>query len=235
MCAVNFIQPLIELQEVDGIIRDLEREATDLPMRKAQESARLEGVNADLRIAKDQLAAAQKRIKEMEYEIEERRKKILEVRTSLVSIKSNKEYQQVTIQIDTLERENDEATARQLAAEDEIPTLQSRVDECQAKVDAERVGVDAFIAELDERIAQVNEELAIQQASRKEKIAEVEPKSKLYYERLRTKRWPVVVTLNNDGVCDGCHLVQPPSVAQMIQHNAGIVTCTMCGRILYRD
>lgn len=232
---MNFIQPLIELQDVDGIIRDLEREAKDLPMRKAQESARLEGVNADLRIAKDQLSAVQKRIKEMEFEIEERRKKILEVRASLVSIKSNKEYQQVSIQIDTLERENDEATARQLAVEDEIPTLQARVDECQAKVDADRVGVDAFIAELDERIAQVNEELAECMARRKEKLAEVDPKSKLYYERLRTKRWPVVVPLSNDGVCDGCHLVQPPSVAQMIQHNAGIVTCTMCGRILYRD
>lgn len=232
---MNFIQPLIELQDVDGIIRDLEREAKDLPMRKAQESARLEGVNADLRIAKDQLSAVQKRIKEMEFEIEERRKKILEVRASLVSIKSNKEYQQVSIQIDTLERENDEATARQLAVEDEIPTLQARVDECQAKVDADRVGVDAFIAELDERIAQVNEELAECMARRKERLAEVDPKSKLYYERLRTKRWPVVVPLSNDGVCDGCHLVQPPSVAQMIQHNAGIVTCTMCGRILYRD
>ena len=232
---MNFIQPLIELQDVDGIIRDLEREAKDLPMRKAQESARLEGVNADLRIAKDQLASVQKRIKEIEYEIEERRKKILTVRTSLTSIKSNKEYQQVTIQIDTLERENDEAEARQLAIEDEIPTLQARVDDCQAKVDAEKVGVDAFIAELDERLAQVNEELARCQAERKEKVALVDPKAKLYYERLRTKRWPVVGTLNNDGVCDGCHLVQPPSVGQMIQHNAGIVSCTMCGRILYRD
>ncbi len=66
----------------------------------------------------------------------------------------------------------------------------------------------------------------------------------LYYERLRTKRWPVVVPLTHDGVCDGCHLVQPPSVAQMVDANAkhgeegkpqGIVACTMCGRILYRD
>ena len=65
----------------------------------------------------------------------------------------------------------------------------------------------------------------------------------LYYERLRTKRWPVVVSLTHDGVCDGCHLVQPPSVGQMADANARngefgkpqrIVACTMCGRILYR-
>ena len=58
------------------------------------------------------------------------------------------------------------------------------------------------------------------------------------------KRWPVVVPLTHDGVCDGCHLVQPPSVGQLVSANAkngaegkpqSIVACTMCGRILYGD
>jgi predicted nucleic acid-binding Zn-ribbon protein len=79
---------------------------------------------------------------------------------------------------------------------------------------------------------------------REEKVKAVaDPKFMLYYERLRTKRWPVVVPLTNDGVCDGCHLVQPPSVGQLADANAkngeagkpqSIVACTMCGRILYR-
>ena len=33
---VNVIQPLIELQDTDGLIRDLEREVRDIPQRKAQ-------------------------------------------------------------------------------------------------------------------------------------------------------------------------------------------------------
>ena len=49
---------------------------------------------------------------------------------------------------------------------------------------------------------------------------------------------------NIDGVCDGCHLVQPPSVGQLVNANArngvegkaqSIVACTMCGRILYGE
>ena len=47
----------------DGQIRELEREARDIPQRKAQEIARLNGVNAALEIAKSQLAAMQQRIK----------------------------------------------------------------------------------------------------------------------------------------------------------------------------
>jgi predicted nucleic acid-binding Zn-ribbon protein len=77
--------------------------------------------------------------------------------------------------------------------------------------------------------------LAEAQAVRAEKAKLVtDPRFMLYYERLRTKRWPVVVPLTPDGVCDGCHLVQPPSVSQMVDHNAGLVACTMCGRVLYR-
>ena len=55
----------------------------------------------------------------------------------------------------------------------------------------------------------------------------------------------MVVTLNHDGVCDGCHMKQPPFVGQSVDRNtkimeaggkpSGPVVCTMCGRILYRD
>jgi predicted nucleic acid-binding Zn-ribbon protein len=69
-----------------------------------------------------------------------------------------------------------------------------------------------------------------------------DPQFMLYYERLRTKRWPVVTMLTEDEVCDGCHLKQPPSAKQLVKQNASnaekggrmrIVACNMCGRILY--
>ena len=79
--------------------------------------------------------------------------------------------------------------------------------------------------------------LAEQRAERVEKanaVKAIDPAFLLYYERVSTKRWPVVVPLTNDGVCDGCHMKQPPFVEQMVQHNTDLVACTMCGRILYR-
>ena len=119
---------------------------------------------------------------------------------------------------------------------DDLPSAQARIDQAQAKFDAEKGGVDALCAEIDERIAAVKAELEEAQKERAEKAKLVtNPKFMLYYERLRTKRWPVVVPLTHEGVCDGCHLVQPPSVSQLVDHNSDLVACTMCGRILYRD
>ena len=127
---------------------------------------------------------------------------------------------------------------------DALPGAQARIAEAQAKFDAAKGGVDEFCAEIDERLASVKAELAEAQKERAEKAKAVsDPKFLLYYERLRMRRWPVVVELTHDGVCDGCHLVQPPSVGQLADANAkngelgkpqSIVACTMCGRILYR-
>ena len=70
---------------------------------------------------------------------------------------------------------------------------------------------------------------------RTEKAKLVNPRTLLYYERLRAKRWPVAVPLNADSVCEGCHLVVPPSTEQMVEHKMELVACTNCGRMLYRD
>ena len=237
--SVNVIQPLIDLQDTDGLIRELEREARDIPQRKAQEIARLNGVNAALEIAKNQLAAMQQRIKNEEAEAEEIRAKVRDLKTAQLNIKSNKEMQQSIMQIEGLERDAEAAENRALAlAGDEIPTLEKRVKDAQEKVDSDKGGVDGYVAELDARLAEVKAELDGLMKERSEKagaISKSNPRFLLYYERQRTKRWPVVVTLNHDGVCDGCHMKQPPFVEQLVQHNKDLVACTMCGRILYRD
>ncbi len=237
--SVNVIQPLIDLQDTDGLIRELEREARDIPQRKAQEIARLNGVNAALEIAKNQLAAMQQRIKNEEAEAEEIRAKVRDLKTAQLNIKSNKEMQQSIMQIEGLERDAEAAENRALAlAGDEIPTLEKRVKDAQEKVDSDKGGVDGYVAELDARLAEVKAELDGLMKERAEKagaISKSNPRFLLYYERQRTKRWPVVVTLNHDGVCDGCHMKQPPFVEQLVQHNKDLVACTMCGRILYRD
>ena len=80
-----------------------------------------------------------------------------------------------------------------------------------------------------------SEELESLRARRKEAASAIAPNFLAYYERIRTKRWPAVVQLNQECVCEGCHLVQPPSVQQMVQRGGTLVACTMCGRVLYRD
>ena len=241
---MTIVEALIGLQEVDGRIRELEIELKDLPRRKALEMARLSGVSADLQAAKASEDYVNGRVKDLESNAQELKNKLQQLKTTQAGLKTNKEYQDFSIQIDMVNHDLETIENSQIAAMDDLPSAQARIAEAQAKYDAEKGGVDRFCAEIDERIAAVQAELAEAQKERVEAAKAVnDPKFVLYYERLRTKRWPVVVALTHDGVCDGCHLVQPPSVGQLADANArngeagkpqSIVACTMCGRILYR-
>jgi predicted nucleic acid-binding Zn-ribbon protein len=241
---MTIIEALVDLQAVDGRIRELEMELKDLPHRKALETARLSGVSDDLAAAKANQEQAERRVKEYEDDATALQAKIQQLKIEQGSLRSNKEYKDFAIKIDLVSHDLETTRNNAEAAKDELPSAQARIDDAQAKYDSEKGGVDAFCAEIDERIAAVKAELEEAQKERAEKAKAVtDPKFMLYYERLRTKRWPVVAALTHDGVCDGCHLVQPPSVGQLADANAkngeagkpqSIVACTMCGRILYR-
>jgi len=242
---MTIIEALMDLQEVDGRIREYELELKDLPRRKALETARISGVSADLQAAKANQDYAKERVRGYEEEAKNLKDKVQQLKTTQMGLKTNKEYADFSIQIDMVNHDLETAENNALAAMDDLPSAEARINDAQAKYDAAKGGVDAFCAEIDERIASVTAELAEAQKERAEKAKAVsDPKFLLYYERLRTKRWPVVVALTHDSVCDGCHLVQPPSVGQLADANArngeagkrqSIVACTMCGRILYRS
>ena len=59
---MTVVQSLIDLQEVDGRIRELEVELKDLPKRKALETARLTGASVDLQAAKANQEYANQRV-----------------------------------------------------------------------------------------------------------------------------------------------------------------------------
>jgi len=231
--AVSVVQPLLDLQEIDGRIRGLQQEIRDIPQRKAQEQERLSGAREALARAQSEFKNAQLRVNEAELEVKARRDKIQSIKQNQVLLKTNKEFQMYNLEIAKIEGEIDNYEARQLAAMDDVIPIKHRVAEADAKLKEEQAVVDGYVAELDARLAAVKAELAEAETERAESVKRVTPQFMLYYERLRTKRWPVVVSLQTDCVCNGCHLVQPPSVGQMVRRNQGIVACQMCGRILY--
>lgn len=238
---MNVIQPLIDLQEVDGRVRELEREAKDIPARIEEEKSRMTGVNMALSKAKADLIEQQMLVKECIEERKELLEKIEKSKIQQATAKSNNEYMQLSIYISQLEQQVTESENRQKGIEDNDASFKSTVADAQARVDNDSVGVNAYVDELKERLAAVNEELAEVKKERDAVAANVNPRQKLVYERLGKKSWPVVVTLNADDVCDGCHLKQPPSIAQQVNAQTmgkledRIVTCMMCGRVLYRD
>ena len=244
---VSVIEALLDLQDVDSRIMEYEAELKELPARKAQENAQLNGASEDLKAAKASLLQFEQRVKEYEETAKTLKEKRDDLKRGLLSLKSQKEYSQFSIQIDQVEHDIETAESNIVASTDELPGAQDRVNRAQAAYDLKKGEIEACCAEFDERIASVQADLDAANAERLEKAKVVDdPQFMFYYERLRSRGalgWPAVVALTSDGVCDGCHLQQPPSVSQLVVQNAKnaakggkmrIIACNMCGRMLYR-
>lgn len=231
---MSVIRPLLVLQEVDERIRVLQKEAHDIPERKAQEEQRLVAGRSLLESEQAELRNAQLQVNEVELEAKSRREKILSMKKNQAMIKTNKEYQVFNLEIARLEGEIDNFEARQIVAMDALEPIRRQVREAEEALKKEQELVNQFVTELNQRLAGVEAELQKIEQERVEAVKGVDAQSLQYYERLKTKRWPVVVKLQEvEGVCGGCHLLQPPSVEQMVRRNQGLVPCQMCGRILY--
>ena len=231
---MSVVQPLLDLQEIDGRIREFQQELKDIPERIKQEKARLEEACTALASAQTDLEAAKSKADDIEAEAKKRRDKIAELKKEQSTLKSNSDFRTFNLQINSLETEATKIEANLVIALDDTFPFKERVAKAEKKLAEEQASVDEFVAELEERMKDIQEVMKEAETERAEYVGKVPPRFLAYYERLRTKRWPVVVPLQmKDCICNGCHLVQPPSVGQMVRRNQDIVACQMCGRILY--
>ena len=167
------LEALLELQEVDGRIREFEKELKDLPQRKAKEEARLTGVRTDLEAARKGHDYAVQRVKEYEDDAAALKDKIRDLKQTQAGLQTNKEYQQYSTQIDLVNHDLETTENNQLAAMDDLPSAEARINEAQKKFDSEKSGVDSYCAEIDARIKEVETELEAARKERVEKAAAV--------------------------------------------------------------
>ena len=213
-------------------MRALQQEARDIPLRKEQEKKRLVGAQTALTEAQAALKAGQARVDEAELEVKSRREKINTLRGQQINLKTNKEFAAMNLEIATIEGQIETNESRQVTALDALVPARARVSECEKKLQKDKSVVDGYLKELDARLAVVQSALKQAEADRVESLKTVPPAFAITYSRLQTRRWPPVVAL--EGIaCGGCHLTQPPSVSHVVRRNNSLVTCQMCGRILY--
>lgn len=229
---MSIVQPLLALQEIDTRIRALQQEARDIPLRKEQEKKRLAGAQEALAEAQSGLKGAQARVDEAELEVKSRRDKINVLRGQQLTLKTNKEFAAMNLEIATIEGQIEMYEARQVMALDGLVPARSRVGECEKRLQDDKAVVDGYVKELDARLAVVQGELAQAEAERLEALKSVPASFQTTYSRLIQRRWPPVVALEGNA-CGGCHLTQPPSVAHVVRRNNSLVVCQTCGRILY--
>ena len=231
--STSIVQPLLDLQDIDALLRDLQKELLEIPLRRANEENRLNDTLELHARASEALKLAQVNVANTEGEIEHHRGQATRLKQQQATLKTNREFAAMTAEINAVEADIDAFENRLLAFIEEVGAAKLRLASAADALAAEQGIVSEAQKELDDRLAEARAAADELEARRRETAKACPPQMLAVYSRLLKNRWRPVVPLENNTTCGGCHLSQPPSVAHLARRNQNLVCCQMCGRILY--
>lgn len=229
------LRNLFSLQQVDAHLDELQELKGDLPKVVNDLEERIHAKGEARQTLEDSVRTCFIRRDEIDVEIISLREKIEKYKEQQFQIKTNKQY-------DALSREIDAAQDRIAQLQKEMEALEGRAQ--VAKVDAQKLvpEIDELKKELVERreeletVNKEHEEEDLRLHHEREKLVVRIDKNDLHtYDRIRKAKAGKAVVPVRRNACGGCYKRIPPQTVLELRKNSRIITCEHCGRILVSD
>ena len=233
MTPLETLEALVKLQEIDARIIEFEKDREQIPSRLEEIeqtlAAKREELNADL----NQLDEAEMARRLAESDLKAEKEKIKKWESRLNEIRSNRDYQ-------ALSREIEAARKANLGIEDEILRKMQEIEDLKVSVAQKReelAQIEADLSgertELEKKIASINARIAKEEEIREKAKEKVAPRWYDQYQMIRNRREGIAVVPVLDEHCQGCHMGIPPQLYNIVLKGEQIETCPYCSRIFY--
>jgi predicted nucleic acid-binding Zn-ribbon protein len=226
------LEMLLKLQIIDYDLGELERSKEYLP--DMMENLRREMTeSAEKYSSTDQeLTESQVTQKNLELEIDSKRQDLEKLKTQMMSIKTNKEYDALISQIDSVKESISEKETVVLELIESVENLSGNIDDYKKYAEETKDQNEKQLAILQEKMDSVGSKIMKKDFERNN-ITEKLPKRTIsVYERVRKSRGGDVVVSVKKRACGACFKALPPHRIQEIKRADQIITCDNCGRLL---
>lgn len=226
------LKTLVELQNVDSQLFALERAKGDLPYRVVELKSQLDQLAALRRQKAETLETTQsgRRAAEGALQMAKERKKKYD--NQLYSVKTNKEYDAVTAEIEATAVEIDETETKILEAIEQEETLQKELAEQDERLKSLQSEYDEQEAILAAREAETRSMAEALQSQRNGLVVKLRRPLLGAYQRILNGKDGLAVVEVIRGSCVGCSTRIPPQRVMEIREMNQIFYCESCGRIL---
>lgn len=228
------LEPIVALQKKDRRLIKIMREIRDIPQRKSDIEAQLDGSKQKLAVALDSRKHTEATLKDLELEIEACKEKVVKYKNQQMEAKTNDQYRAFVKEIGVVEAEIKKLEDKEIQLMEDLEQGKTIVAECEERLNTEKAGIADELAELDARTAELKEQLDRLKDDRKRAAALCDkPLLQKYTRILNNKKDFGVVMIEPGGHCGGCHMKLPPQVIHDARNPTKIVSCNFCGRIVY--
>jgi uncharacterized protein len=230
---LDALKVILEIQELD-------MKMIQLMHLKRQRQKELANINANkttlgLRVEdkEQEILEIKKMIRLAEGEHGEVLEKMKKLESQQAAIKKVDEYNAITHEISSADRERLAKEQRlsdlydRQTAEEEV--LKSLNESLESATESSKL----LESEIHESIVQINDEGRVLKEQRDELVEQADPDAFKVYERLlRNKKDRVVVPLENR-CCSGCHIMLTAQHENLVRKGERLVFCEHCSRIHY--
>jgi len=224
---------LIELQEIDNEIRQITLYLESTVPLIEEIDRKIEASSQVALVAKDKMAASQKKRRELEAQIKDFKSQIAKYKRQLNEVKTNKEYTALLKEIEESQQKVDHLEEEFIAAMLVEDDIQKEIREANQNFAAAR---EKFTKEKDEIYQKKKEmeEKSQQLVRRKEGLLPLIPSDQLnLYLKIYRKKGHFALSSVRDDFCSLCHMRIRPQVLNELRDTRKLILCENCGRILY--
>jgi predicted nucleic acid-binding Zn-ribbon protein len=226
------VYALIELQEVDNRLDELKEERGDLPLIVEELDSKFSRKNSDLKDKQDDLKKFKLRQRELELIIDESKEKLAKFEEQLYQVKTNKEYDAITLQTDSAKTQLEESENESIVLDDDITELNKEISDLEQEISEVESELEENRLELNKKLQATADEENLLHQERKIVLEKASTELIKTYELVREARNGQGIAKVFGNVCGGCHAFIPPQKIAEVRKMKQIFTCEACGRIL---
>jgi uncharacterized protein len=227
------LKALYLLQQVDLKLDGLLEERGDLPAEVEELEKKISTLKAQIKENDDFLKKAVVRKKEIDKELDEIRKRIDKYTDMRIKVKTNREYDALSKQIDnskeklqSLHKELEDMQAKETTSGRDVDKLKKEYDEEEEVYSSKKV-------ELEDLVSLTHDEEKRYVKEREKHVQKIDRQSFSRYEMIRkATKGKAIVPVVRRNACGGCYNVLPPQRLLDLRQMEKIFTCDHCGRIL---
>lgn len=229
------LEAFLVIQEQDVHIARLNKELQSLPELRERIVKRLQAARNRTADSKKHVVELEQQIQATEHDTGTKRQYLSKLKIQQGETRNNDEYQRFNAEIAKAEQQIDELETRELELMEQLDEERKQYAVTRDKLTALEREVEEELARFDHTAGQDKERLADMKAKRAQSAAPVNPETLELYERMaKSKGLPVIVSMNDEGQCTGCHMSLTQAVKSRVMAGRGeIVACENCGRLLY--
>jgi len=231
----QLIENFKALQEIDTQLQRIEALKGDLPNQVRKLNQDLSEAQSYLEAQEKKLLDCKKETAATEMDVKAAEGKLKKYQNQLYEVKTNREYDAVTHEIELVKGEIAKKESRLLELMEWVENLQKTVEESKTRMDRLKGEFEQKKTDLQKKQeATERDELGLLD-KREKALRGIEPKRLASYERIRNAKNGLAIVPVVRNACSGCHKKLPPQRVLEIRERDRIYMCDVCGRMLVWD